>query len=206
MGMKKSWHIICEHVWMHQQSSFALSCTKSAHSRFFWDCCVQTTDQNIPVCSHLADDEDVGEPGGEAVACAILDVNHVERARVTLPVGDHTNTPQVSTASHHAQVSWRGQKVGSYLKDRHMKFWFFIFQEPQSSSEERTSIKLDEVCNLAGVQVDADRVVDLDEGVWVADGAGVMGYQVGDSLGANDDLLHLAQLVLQRKRTKVQDS
>lgn len=27
-----------------------------------------------------------------------------------------------------------------------------------------------------------------------------MGHQVGDSLGADDDLLHLAQLVLQRQR------
>lgn len=68
------------------------------------------------------------------------------------------------------------------------------------SSGEPTSIKLDEICNLASVQVDADRVVDLDEGVWVADGAGVMGHQVGDSFGANDNLLHLAQLVLQRNR------
>lgn len=65
---------------------------------------------------------------------------------------------------------------------------------------EPTSIKLDEVCDLAGVQVDADRVVDLDEGVRVADGAGVVGHQVGDPLGADDDLLHLAQLVLQRKK------
>lgn len=56
---------------------------------------------------HLANDEDVGKPGGEAVACAILDVHHVERSRVTLPVGDHTNTPQVSTAGHHAKVTWR---------------------------------------------------------------------------------------------------
>lgn len=63
-----------------------------------------------------------------------------------------------------------------------------------------TSIKLDEICDLAGVQVDADRVVDLDEGVGVADGAGVVGHQVRDALGADQDLLHLAQLVLQRRR------
>lgn len=61
--------------------------------------------------THLANDEDVGEPGSEAVAWAILDVHHVEGARVTLPVGDHTNTPQVSTTSHHAQVTWREQRV-----------------------------------------------------------------------------------------------
>ena len=64
----------------------------------------------------------------------------------------------------------------------------------------RTGVKLDELGDLAGLQVDADGVVHLDEGVWVADGAGIMGHQVGDSLGADDDLLDLAQLVLQRKR------
>lgn len=63
-----------------------------------------------------------------------------------------------------------------------------------------TSIKLDEVCDLATFQVNADCVVDLDQGVGIANGAGIVGHQVGDSLGANEDLLHLAQLVLQRKR------
>lgn len=62
-----------------------------------------------------------------------------------------------------------------------------------------TSIELDEICNLASLEVDANRVVGLDERVGVTDGAGVMGHQVGDSFGANDDLLHLTQLVLQRK-------
>lgn len=51
---------------------------------------------------HLANDEDVGEPGSKAVACAVLDVHHVKGARVALPVGDHTDTPQVSATSHHA--------------------------------------------------------------------------------------------------------
>lgn len=64
---------------------------------------------------HLANDEDVGEPGSEAVACAILHVHHVERARVTLPVGDHTDTPQVSTAGHHAQVTCREQTEGKLI-------------------------------------------------------------------------------------------
>lgn len=59
-----------------------------------------------------------------------------------------------------------------------------------------TAVKLDEVCDLSGVKVDADCVIDLDQGVWVADGAGVVGHQVGDSFGANDDLLDFAQLVL----------
>lgn len=67
---------------------------------------------------------------------------------------------------------------------------------------ERTGVELDEVCDLAGVQVDADGVVDLDEGVGVADGAGVVGHQVGDALGADDDLLHLTQLVLRKRRRR----
>lgn len=62
-------------------------------------------------CAHLADDKDVGEPGGKAVSCAVLDVHHVEGARVTLPVGDHTNTPQVSATGHHAQVTWEKKKT-----------------------------------------------------------------------------------------------
>lgn len=61
-----------------------------------------------------------------------------------------------------------------------------------------TAVKLDEVCDLAVVQVDANCIIDLNVGVWVADGAGVVGHQVGDSFGANDNLLDFAQLVLQR--------
>ena len=76
-------------------------------------------------------------------------------------------------------------------------------REPTAASPTRrgvrTGVKLYELCDLAGLQVDADGVVHLDEGVWVADGAGIMGHQVGDSLGADDDLLDLAQLVLQKK-------
>lgn len=59
-----------------------------------------------------------------------------------------------------------------------------------------TGIKLNKICDLAGLQVNADCVVDLDEGVGVANGASIVGHQVGDSFGADQDLLHLAQLVL----------
>lgn len=67
----------------------------------------------------------------------------------------------------------------------------------ENRDEELTGVELDEVGDLAGLQVNADCVVDLDEGVGVADGAGVVGHQVGDSFGADDDLLDFAQLVLQ---------
>lgn len=76
---------------------------------------------------------------------------------------------------------------------------FFINRKTSlqvAQKAERTSIKLDEVCDLAALQVDADCVVDLDEWVGVTDGAGVVGHQVRDTLGADEDLLHLAQLVL----------
>lgn len=56
--------------------------------------------------SHLANDKDVGEPGGEAVARAVLHVHHIKGARVPLSVGDDTNTTQVSTTRHHAQVTY----------------------------------------------------------------------------------------------------
>lgn len=72
----------------------------------------------------------------------------------------------------------------------------------QGERAQRTSIELDEVGDLARVQVNADGVVDLDEWVWVADGAGVVGDQVGDTFGADDDLLYLAQLVLQAKEDR----
>lgn len=55
--------------------------------------------------AHLANHKDVGQPGGEAVARAVLDVNHIKGARVTLPVGDHADTAQVSTSGHHAHVT-----------------------------------------------------------------------------------------------------
>lgn len=55
--------------------------------------------------AHLADHKDVGQPGGEAVARAVLDVHHVKGAGVTLPVGDHADTAQVSASGHHAHVT-----------------------------------------------------------------------------------------------------
>jgi hypothetical protein len=44
-------------------------------------------------------------------------------------------------------------------------------------------------------EVELDRVVDLDGGVGVADGASVVGDDEGDALGAELDLLDLEELV-----------
>ena len=40
--------------------------------------------QSQPI-SHLADDEDISQPGGEHVTIAILDVDNVERSLMSLP-------------------------------------------------------------------------------------------------------------------------
>jgi len=57
-------------------------------------------------------------------------------------------------------------------------------------------VELDGVHNLVGGHVDADGVVDLDEGVGVADGPAVVGVQHGDGVGADADLDDATQLVL----------
>ena len=57
--------------------------------------------------SHLANNEDIGQPGGEDVAAGVFDVHNVEGAGVTLPVGDHADTTQIGTAGHHAHVAWK---------------------------------------------------------------------------------------------------
>ena len=59
-----------------------------------------------------------------------------------------------------------------------------------------TCVKLDEVCDLACLQINLDGVVHLDEGIWIADSPGIVGDEVGDPFGAHKDLPHLAQLVL----------
>lgn len=110
---------------------------------------------------------------------------------MTLPVGDHTNTPQVSATGHHAQVTWKKAARKHFLKA--FKRMSDICLLPVGKP---TAVKLDEICDLAIVQVNANCIIDLNEGVWVADGAGVVGHQVGDSFGANDNLLDFAQLVL----------
>ena len=57
-------------------------------------------------------------------------------------------------------------------------------------------LELNEVHNLVGGDVNPDGVVDLDQGVGVADGAAVVGGQHGHVVGANADAEDTAQLVL----------
>jgi len=67
-----------------------------------------------------------------------------------------------------------------------------------------TCVKLDEICDLACLQVNLDRIIHLDEGVRIADGAGIVGDQMRDSFGSHEYLPHLAQLVLQTKPKSAQ--
>lgn len=52
----------------------------------------------------LANNKNVGQPSGKAVAIGIFHMNHIKRAGMSLSVGDYTNSSQVSTSSHHTQV------------------------------------------------------------------------------------------------------
>ena len=57
------------------------------------------------------------------------------------------------------------------------------------------SIELDEVGDLAGLEVVLDGIVNADGGVGVTDGAAIVGDDVWDALGAESDLLYLQKLV-----------
>ena len=61
--------------------------------------------------------------------------------------------------------------------------------------DERASVELDEVEELVVLNVESDSVVDLDERVGVADGAGVVGNDLGDTTGTELNLLNLEELV-----------
>lgn len=67
---------------------------------------------------------------------------------------------------------------------------------PTSHHDDVADVKLDEVNNLVGLQVELDGVVGLDEWVWVADGAAIIGVQVWDALLAELDRPDLAELEL----------
>ena len=67
------------------------------------------------------------------------------------------------------------------------------------ASRDHTEISLlefDEIRRGLGVDVELDRVVDLDVGVRVADGASVVGGDRGDSLASGVDAHHLQKLVI----------
>lgn len=67
---------------------------------------------------------------------------------------------------------------------------------PTGDHGDVASIELDEIFDLASVNVELDGVVGLDQGIGVTDGATVMGHHIRDTLGTKLNLLDLAELVL----------
>ena len=67
---------------------------------------------------------------------------------------------------------------------------------------ELTRVELDVVLDLGCSNVELDGIIDLDEGIWVTDGAAIVGYNVGYSLGGNAHLAHFAQLVLKHRNKR----
>ena len=53
----------------------------------------------------LFSNESVRELGGKAVAVGIIYLNHIKRTKMSLSVGDHMNSSQVSTSHYHTQVN-----------------------------------------------------------------------------------------------------
>ena len=92
---------------------------------------------------------------------------------MSLLVCNHTNSSQVITSSHHAQV---------------------------------TSVKFDEISNLASLQANLNGVIHLDEGIRVMDGTSVMGYQMRDSFCPHKYLSYFAQFILGLLRCNTMNS
>lgn len=64
-----------------------------------------STGKRNPWFVAFANNKNVREAGGKAVAIGIFHMNHIKRTGVSLSVGDHTNSSQVGTSGHHAQVT-----------------------------------------------------------------------------------------------------
>lgn len=58
-----------------------------------------------------------------------------------------------------------------------------------------SGIELDEVCDLASLELKFDSVIDLDQRVRITDGSSVVGDNVGDTASANSDFADLQKLV-----------
>ena len=109
----------------------------------------------------------------QSCCCLHLSYEPHQKNLMSLPVGNHTNSSQVSTSSHHAQV---------------------------------TSVKFDEISNLASLQDNLNGVIHLDEGIGVMDGASIMGHQMKDSFCPHKDLFYFAQFILGHLRCNMMNS
>ena len=101
----------------------------------------------VPRFVAFANNENVRELCGKAVALLIFHMNYIRRAWMSLLVITPI-LPRLAPSSHHAQV---------------------------------TSVKSDEISNLANLHVNLNGVIHLDEGIGVTDGTSILGYQMRDS-------------------------
>ena len=67
---------------------------------------------------------------------------------------------------------------------------------PSGHHTQVTGAKLDKISDFASLQINLNGVIHLDEGIRVADGVNIMGYQMRDSFCAHKDHSLFAQLVL----------
>jgi len=58
-----------------------------------------------------------------------------------------------------------------------------------------TGVEVDEFSDLSGLDIDFDSIIDTDGGVRVADGAGIVGNEIRDPLGAQLNTLDFCELV-----------
>lgn len=63
---------------------------------------------------------------------------------------------------------------------------------PTSHHHNVPNIKLNEVYDLVGLQVKFDGVIGLDKWIWVANGAPIIGVQIGNALVSKSDRSNLA--------------
>jgi len=118
--------------------------------------------QRYPGLGTLADDEDVGDTGGEGPLQSVLDMDDIETTGVSLPVSNDTSTTHVTSTRDHDDV---------------------------------TSVKLHEVDDFVLFQIEFDGIVHPDDGIGVADGAAIVGNNVGDAFCAESDLSDFEELI-----------
>ena len=64
-------------------------------------------------------------------------------------------------------------------------------------------LKLDEIDNLARLDVELDGVVDLDERIGIANGATVVSHDIGDAFLSNFESLDTAKFVLEERSIRI---
>lgn len=92
----------------------------------------------------------------------------------------------------------------SWLRESHTSMPFSVGDNSNPAHVAATNhhcqvsrVELDMINHPACLDVNHHGVIHLDGWVWVADGAGIMGHQVGNTLRTDADTAYFAQLVLQ---------